>query len=276
MSAESRTGPTRKRVRWWRQRWVWLSVAILVAEVGVVGLLSARGTPVRPPVRSPMPRYRIVPEMEGSPGTAGSAAEAWSSLMSPAVMLMPSADDFSGSSWLSGPSAEVALEAFVARVQPLTFEPIRGIGGGLDAYPRVDPGPGSRWEVPRGMGPLPTVVSVPLPGDGKVRILEGFSGWQLDEGIRLEPLPGGILAQRAVVRLMIDGSGSAASPPVIWESSGASVADEAALNLVGTIRLKRSGAAPAKAEGLDRSWGFIGVTWPAPKEGLTAGGGKNP
>lgn len=274
MTLESPSRQGAKRVRWWRQGWVWLAVAILGAEVGTVRLLSARGNVLRPPSRSPVPRYRVVPELEGSAEAAHQ--EAWSSLMNPAVMLMPSADDFSGSSWLAGPVAEVALEAFLARIQPLPFEPIRGGGGGLDAYPRVDPGPGSRWEVTGGMGPLPKVASVPLPDACRVRILEGLSGWQLMQDIRLEPMPGGLLAQRAVVRVMIDGSGEPASPPVIWESSGAAAADDAALKLVRGLQLTRNpvpvGPAPVDA----RSWGFIGVTWPAAREDAVKEAGKRP
>jgi len=216
----------------------------------------------------------MVPELEDSADRE--RADAWSALMSPAVMLMPSADDFSGSSWLAGPSAEVALEAFLARIQPLPFESIRGGGGGLNAYPRVDPGPGSRWAVPGGMRPLPKVASVPLPADGTVRILEGLAGWRLDGAFQSEPLPDGVLAQRAVGRVMVDGSGSPASPPVLWESSGASVADEAALTLVRRIQLTRATPGARTDDERERSWGFIAVTWPAPhpQEDRVAAGGK--
>lgn len=271
MNEGATAGPRPIRRRWWRQSWVWMAVAILVAEVGVVRLLSSRGALVGRPLRSPLPRYRMIPvEEEGVDRERG---ELWSALMSPAVMLMPSAYDFSGSSWLAGPTAEVALEAFLARIQPLPFESIRG-GGGLEAYPRLDPGPGSRWEVQGGMGPLPNVASVPLPVDGWIRILEGLAGWTLDQSVRLEPLPEGVLAQRAVVRVMVDGSGSLASPPVIWESSGAPVADEAALGLVRKLQLRRAGSGAPGVNDQERSWGFIAVSWPAPKEGLKETGGK--
>ena len=267
MSGVTTAGNPPVRLRWWRQSWLWMAIAILAAEVGVVRLLSSRGTVVGPSPRSPMPRYRMVPEVEQ--GADRDRAELWSALMSPAVMLLPSVHDFSGSSWLAGPTAEVALEAFLAPIQPLPFESIRA-GGGLEPYPRVDPGPGSRWEVQGGMGPLPKVAAVPLPVDGRIRILEGLEGWTLDQSIPLEPLPGGVLAQRAVVRVMVDGSGSLASPPVIWESSGASVADEAALGLVRKIQLTRARTRKPAGDAQEQSWGFIAVTWPAPKEG----GGK--
>ncbi len=272
MSEGATSGLHPVRRRWWRQSWLWMALAILAAEVGVVVLLSSRGALVGPAPRSPMPRYRMVPEAEE--GGDRDRAELWSALMSPAVMLMPSAYDFSGSSWLAGPKAEVALESFLAPIQPLPFESIRG-GGGLEPYARVDPGPGSRWEVRGGMGPLPTVGPVPLPVDGWIRILEGLAGWTLDQSVRLEPLPEGVLAQRAVVRVTVDGSGTLASPPVIWESSGASVADEAALALVGKLQLTRAGSRAPAADGLERSWGFIAVSWPAPKEGPKEGGGKS-
>ncbi len=261
-------------VRWWRQPWLRWTLLILAAEVALVVVLSSRGNPTAHRARSPMPRFRILAEPENSPGPSHAAA--WNALMSPSVMLMPSEDDFSGSSWLAGSEAEVALEAFLAPVQPLPFEAIRGTEGGLGVYPRRDPGPGSRWGLTGGAGPLPTVASVPLPADGGVRVLEGFEGWRLDQEFRLEPLAGGVLAQRAVVRVVLDETGAPASSPVLWESSGAAVADEAALNLVRGLRMTRASTESEPDRATDRSWGFLGITWPAPRVETAQEQGESP
>ncbi len=272
MKVEEESVETPKAVPWWRQGWVWLAVTVLAAEVGTVQLLSARGTAEVVSSRLPQTRYWLYLE----PGESAKA-DAWSLMVSPAVMLVPSEQDFSGSSWLAGPTAEVALEAFLARVQPLPFEPIRGGAGGLPAFPRIDPGPGSRWDVPEGMGPLPGVAPVAVPEDGRVRILEGLEGWELAKEIKLEPFPGGLLAQRAVVRLMVDDSGTPASPPVIWEGSGEAVADAAALGVVRTMRLIRSAPILDTKKGVGGwKWGLVSVTWPAPRVESAGEGGPRP
>lgn len=249
---------------WWRRRWFWLAMAVLAAEVGVVRLLSANENQGGNRNRKPLPRYRVVTEEEGSRSEAD--AMVWSMLMSPSVLLMPSEYDFSGAAWLGGSSAEVALESFAARVQPLPFQPIRGEGGVADALPRLDPGPASRWEVTEAMGGLPSVAPVALPADGRVRIVEGFAGWRLEPGLRLEPLPGGLLVPRAVVRVSIDADGTPAGPPVIWETSGEGVADEAALVLVRRMRWVRETPESVPAHAQERSWGLVAVSWPAPRE----------
>ncbi len=259
---------------WWRQRWLVLAVVVLAAEVAAVWLLSADAEPVAGRPRRPNPRYRLLTEAEGSVREAEAAA--WGLLMSPSVMLVPSEHDFSGSGWLAGPKAEVALEAFVARVQPLPFVPMRGEAARLEAVPRLDPGPASRWEVPRGGGRLPAVGPVALPADGWVRILDGFAGWRLASEPRLEPLPGGLLVPRVVVRVVIDGTGTPASPPVVWESSGEAVSDDAALALVRGLEWVWQGAGGGGGVDADSSWGLVAVSWPAPREAGTGNAGGPP
>ncbi|MGE3308914.1 MAG: hypothetical protein AB7O66_03020 [Limisphaerales bacterium] len=274
---ESRSdGPGHDSPGEWRQPWIRWTALIVAVEVATVAVLSSRGTPGVARARAPIPRFRLITEPAEVAGSGRAAA--WSALMSPSVMLMPSEDDFSGSSWLAGSEAEVSLEAFVAPVQTLPFEAIRGTDGGLGTYPRRDPGPGSRWSVTGGGGPLPQVPAVPLPAEGGVRVLEGFEGWRLAREIRLAPLDGGVLAQRAVVRVVLDETGAPASSPVLWESSGAAIADEAALRLARGIQMIREGSeSGTEAEEAPRhSWGFLGITWPAPRAEAAPEQGRSP
>jgi len=266
MSPETTVEARRRPGRWRRRRWVWLAAGILSAEVVAVVLLSGRGLPDPVNRRGIPTRFTVLAESP-DPGKE----ESWGLLMSPAVLLMPSGHDFSGRSWLSEDTGDAPLEAFLARVQPLPFLPVReGLEGGAPGW---GSGLGERWMVSSGMKPLPEVPAVSLPVDGRVRILEGFEGWRLAREVRLEPLPEGILAQRAVVRVAIDRTGLPASPPILWESSGESVADQAAVNLVRRLEWVR---VRSESESTEPVWGLVAVTWPAPRVVPVGAGGASP
>ena len=266
MSTETTLGTRRRSGRWWRRRWIWLAAGILLAEVIAVMLLSGRGLPETVNRRRPQTRFTVLAESQ-NPGDE----ESWGLLMSPAVLLMPSGQDYSGRSWLSDDTGDAPLEAFLARAQPLPFLPVRaGLGEGV---PGADAGLGERWIVSSGMKPLPEVPPVSLPLDGRVRILEGFEGWRLAREVRLDPLPEGVLAQRAVVRVAIDRTGLPASPPILWESSGESVADQAAVNLVRRLEWARVNS---ESGILEPCWGLVAVTWPAPRAPSGGAGGASP
>lgn len=238
------------------------SIAVAVAAVGaqVLGFwLVSPGDHTRSPGRPPVTARQAF--VDGEAG--GAAVQSWLWLLNPAVFVQPSERDFSGVAWLEGTPLRVEIEAFAVPQRPLPFESAVAPGAALrlpvDArgpLARLDPGPGSRWDLSEGRTAPPPTGPVPLPVESQLRVLSGLAGWQLANRPAWPASAEAAGALPVVVRLALGADGEPATPPTVWESSGVPALDEAAVTLARGLRW-RNPAAPPRED----AWADTGAGW---------------
>lgn len=211
-------------------RWAWLAAAVFAAQVALIWQLSAPATP-RPPPPEPW-RTRFLDA--GEP-----ASRDWLSTLSPAAFLLPDVRDFSGPAWLRPPAAEYPAEPLAAAPRPLPAAQGWAVAAPPDFPASLASG------MPAGGLPPPapalrTAPPVPLAGP-RWRLVGAPAGVALlaaevPEAPSTAPLPG------VRLRLVLDGAGFPATPPVLLESSGEPAADAAALAAARRLRFRSPAA----------------------------------
>ncbi len=245
------------RSPWWRERWVRVAAVVALIHVGLVWWLSP---PDRPGVPQRAPARQVF--VDGQIG--GPEYVEWLWLMTPTISLAPSTHGFSGAAWLEAETTETPFEDFTFRRQPLPYTPMSVSRAVPMLMSRVDPSPAYRWDIPGLEVTAPDVQPVPLSDRGRVRIVSGLAGWIVPEEVEVPGSPGGMAPPPTTVKVVVDARGELVAPPVVWESSGVSAADEAALEVVDGLRFERSLDATTWPPTGELSWGLVVVEWPKP------------
>lgn len=247
---------------WWREAWVSLAAGVAVVQFAAFWVLSPRDE-LRPSPR-PMPRTQVH-AVPGAPGTA--PASDWLWLHAPSLALTTSGQDYSTTAWLRPTPSELVSDDTPAPLRPLPFAPLSqgAFGVGL-ALPRADPDPVPRWSLPR----TPAIARDPGPirvrAEGRLTLVDAPPTWRLAADTPIPAPPGGLVAAPAAVRLRLDDQGELAAPPVIWESSGQKVTDEAALAWVRSLRWQRGedGKVRKAADEPMETTVLLVIEWPVP------------
>jgi hypothetical protein len=256
----------------------WMVVAVAAVTVQVLGFWMVSPADHAPKRATPPPARQAFLDVTPDGDTDG-GADGWLWLLSPSVFFQPSERDFSGAAWLAGTPVRVEIEAFSVPQRPLPFEgaivpgeATRLAGGTRGPLSRVDPGPGSRWEVTEGLPRSPVSTPVPLPAESRLRVVSGLAGWRL-RSPPAWPSPAEASAGiPPIVRVVLGPDGEPATPPTLWESSGVAALDEAAVEVVRRLRWAHADRPappdPWTASGSDWSWGLLEIRWgsgpPAP------------
>ena len=225
----------------------------IVFQFAFFGLLSPGGENAR--LKRPMARHRWA-------GEGGMAQEDWLWLLHPGLLLLPSANGFSGSAWLVPAPSEVPVETSNVRPAPLPFSPPPIAASWAGLVPRAQDGLADRWGVPA----LPAearAASLPLPAQPAVRIAAGLTGWRLVSVPEIKTPMAEAFPRPASIRVWLDERGEIAGPPTLWESSGVAAADELARDAVARAHFERMGPAPEITRGTG-VWGLIVVEWSVP------------
>lgn len=245
---------------WWRERWVGIAALTLLLEL--LGFWAVSKDPIPSRRSSPVRQDAFVTDPGAGP-TSGSVSvlDSWSWLMSPAVFLLPSAEDFSGLAWIRGDPGGLEAEVFELPFRPLPWESVRVIDPPGIYFTRLDPGPAAGWDGPPGAVPIPVPGPVPMSVGSRVRVVSGLVGRGIRSGGKPGLAPDGKIAaaRPVVVRVTVDRSGELVDPPVLWEPSDWAAADEAALVLARALVFEPG---PGAAE-LDS--GLVVVEWAGPR-----------
>ncbi len=246
---------------WWRERWVGIASLALVLELLGFWAVSKDPVPIRRTTPTRQDSFVTDPAGSGPAAGAVSVLDAWSWLMTPAVFLLPSAEDFSGLAWIRGDPGGLEAEVFELPFRPLPWESVRVIDPPGSYFTRLDPGPAAGWEGPPGAVPIPVPGPVPMSVASRVRVVSGLVGRRIRSGDRPGLAQDGRIAaaRPVVVRVTVDRSGELADPPVLWEPSDVGVADEAALVLARGLVFE-PGPAAAELES-----GLVMVEWAGPR-----------
>lgn len=251
---------------WWRQRWVSLTAIVMAVQVFAFRSVAPESLRRRRPSVERFDAF-VTPSLGNSDGAA---LEAWCWLMTPAVFLLPAAEDFSGLAWLQGEAGGLAAEVFELPLRPLPWGgPEVGYPRGL-GLPRVEAGMAERWRDSWDAVGLPAAVPVPVARASRIRVVAGLEGRPIVRGLESALVPEAKVAaaRPVVVRVTVDASGELAEPPVVWEASDLAAADEAALSWVRGL-----GFAPSRGGGgVERETGLVVVEWGLPGEGLSLPG----
>lgn len=247
---------------WWQEPWVGLALGVFVLQIGLLWIVTPNPDPPRVP--APPARQRIVGE-SGSESSR-SSLDAWKWLFTPALLLRPSDEDFSGPAWMRGTAVRIEVEAFDVPERPLPW--FRDRPSVVMAAPsrRPAPGPALGWGVPSDSVALPPVPGVPLAGGPRVRVVAGLAGrgWATGAAPALED-PGVGPARPVVIRVRVAADGELASPPVLWEGGDVAAADEAALKAARHLRFN-----PTKGEE-GEGWGLVAFEWGSGAGGTNGG-----
>ncbi|MCC7375160.1 MAG: hypothetical protein IT581_10945 [Verrucomicrobiales bacterium] len=258
-SSES-TGP------WWRQRWLRWAGAIAVAQVLAIWTISPRSRPVEAAVPRSRQTFRET-------GAGGGEFEILKRLLTPS--LMPSWNDFSASAWLARQAAEVTFEPMALENRPLPPVPLALLPMDWPARDARSHGLAWQWSAPSHQPGISKSPGLPVPNRGSVRIAEGLAGWRLSADVPVPEPPQGASPRAVVVRIMVDGLGRVAGPPVLWSDSGIPEADQRALRFAEGLAFTR-GSASASADGDQgdpAEWrpGLLILEWAVPPKAVANG-----
>jgi len=241
---------------WSRGRWCGAFLLVMVAQVGLIFLLSDR-KPLSARQSDLTTTFHLV--FDAPPG---SAIAEWLKIEDPALFALPDPRAFSGLAWMAAPALRHQSVDWTEPPQWLALS-VNELGRAFREFVRTNVvGPRLLADKP---APQPDRVSVPplpLPARSSLRLEGDLAARELLAPLELRSIPHKEILTDTVVQVCVSPLGVTFAP-VPLSSSGSPEADRLALELVKSIRFKplAAGNSTSPRSQAAFTWGKIIFQW---------------